>query len=577
MDEKKKSRTLGLCMIVKDEEENIVDCIKPLVDILDEIIVIDTGSRDNTKSLVKKMGAKVVDFPWKEDFSLARNESIRHSTTDYIIWLDADDRINEKSAQRLLQLKKRLSPLKDEAYYFIIQSISPVDGNTKFYQIRLFPRVKGIQFEGKIHESLNFSLKRMGIKTRYEDITIEHIGYQDKKRCFQKIERNLNILKEELEKEPENLVLHFHTARTLAGLERYREAILHLKKIVENPLIRKKEEEFYLQASIYMGKYYIDLNEYDKAFIIFEELSNDFSDRFLVHFFKGLCLFQLKDTKGAMNAIKKSINLPMKVQLLPFSSEQISFHQYFILGKCLLEIGDKKGAKEMFLKSINGYREEFKSIEELAILSLSEGLFDEAIQYYQDLIRRGIENDRIYINLGLAYKKKGFIEKSIMSLERALQMNPKRIEAILNLGHLFFEKKDYRKAEELFEKAIQLNSHIIDARLALSEIYFRTARIEELVDQCDFILKELSIPRDYIIESFQDIAFLYEKIGDTLIEEERINLSLMAYYVSFLIFPSKEILYKIDMIPGSRKRQREILKRLSQEISFKKETALNLL
>lgn len=563
--------TLGLCMIVKDEEDNMRECLLPLKGIVDEIVVVDTGSKDRTKVIAEQIGAKIFDFPWKNDFSLARNESIRRSTTDYLIWLDADDRVKEEDALKLLELKKRLSPSKDEAYFFIVHNISPVDGNTKFYQIRLFPRISGVQFEGSIHELLSFSLKRLGIKTKYEDITIKHIGYENRESCFRKIVRNLKILKCELKKEPENLILHFHIARTLAGFQKYREAIKHLRKITENPFIKQKEKEFYLQASIYEGKYYIDLHEYQNALIIFEELSKDFNDRFLVHFFRGLCFFYLKDIDRAMNAIKISINLPMEVGIQPFSSEQILFHQHYIFGKCLLEKGDSKGAREMFLKSINGYREEYKSIEELGVLALKEGDFDEAIKYFEDLIDRGVENDRVYTNFGLALKKKGFIDRSIKAFERALEMNSNRIEAILNLGHIFFEKKTYSKAEDLFEKALRINPHLIDARLALSVIFFKTYRMEELVSQCDLILKELSLPRNYVIESFEDIAALYENIGDYLIREKRKNLSIMAYNVSFLILPSKDLLRKISRISNSLIGSKGLLDGLYGAVLFNKQ------
>jgi glycosyltransferase involved in cell wall biosynthesis len=85
-------------MIVKNEAENLAPCINPLKPVVDEIIVVDTGSTDNTKEIAEQLGAKVCDFPWCDDFSTARNESIRHATGDYIQTIGSMNRRFKKSA-----------------------------------------------------------------------------------------------------------------------------------------------------------------------------------------------------------------------------------------------------------------------------------------------------------------------------------------------------------------------------------------------------------------------------------------------------------------------------------------------
>ena len=87
--------TLSLCMIVKDEEKNLNNCLSSCSSLFDEIIIVDTGSTDRTKEIAKKYTNNIYDFKWCDDFSKARNYSFSKATKEYIMWLDADDIISK--------------------------------------------------------------------------------------------------------------------------------------------------------------------------------------------------------------------------------------------------------------------------------------------------------------------------------------------------------------------------------------------------------------------------------------------------------------------------------------------------
>src|SRR4029450_5445578 len=97
-----------LSTLGKNEEANLPDCLRSVADLVDEIIIVDTGSTDRTKEVAKQFGAQVFDFPWIDNFAAARNESLSHATCPWILWLDADDRIDEANHQGL---RRRLSPV----------------------------------------------------------------------------------------------------------------------------------------------------------------------------------------------------------------------------------------------------------------------------------------------------------------------------------------------------------------------------------------------------------------------------------------------------------------------------------
>jgi glycosyltransferase involved in cell wall biosynthesis len=91
-------------LIAKNEEANLTACLQPVADLVNEIVVVDTGSTDRTRSLAASFGARVFEFPWVDDFSAARNESLRHATGQWIFWLDADDRVDETNRGELQAL-----------------------------------------------------------------------------------------------------------------------------------------------------------------------------------------------------------------------------------------------------------------------------------------------------------------------------------------------------------------------------------------------------------------------------------------------------------------------------------------
>ena len=96
---------ISLCMIVKNEEDVLNNCLSTVYDLVDEIIIVDTGSTDKTKEIASKYTNKIYDFKWVDDFAKARNFSFEKATKDYILWLDADDIILEEDRQKFKNFK----------------------------------------------------------------------------------------------------------------------------------------------------------------------------------------------------------------------------------------------------------------------------------------------------------------------------------------------------------------------------------------------------------------------------------------------------------------------------------------
>lgn len=148
--------TISLCMIVKDEEKTLGRCLGGINDVVDEIIIVDTGSTDNTKEIAKSFGCKIYDFKWEDNFEKARNYAFSKASKEYIMWLDADDFIDEENINMLIDLKGNL----DNSVDSVMMNYSLVrdsEGKTTYSlkRNRLVKRANNYKWVGKVHEFLN--------------------------------------------------------------------------------------------------------------------------------------------------------------------------------------------------------------------------------------------------------------------------------------------------------------------------------------------------------------------------------------------------------------------------------------
>lgn len=164
--------SLSLCMIVKNEEEVLARCLECIKKIVDEIIIVDTGSTDKSKEIAKKYTNQVYDFVWTDNFSEARNFSFSKATKEYIMWLDADDILMPKAQVDLLKLKQVLKPEVDVVYmpYHMTKGSGNNEIDAIFWRERIVKREKGFKWEGILHEHIISSGKLVKV-----DIAVTHM------------------------------------------------------------------------------------------------------------------------------------------------------------------------------------------------------------------------------------------------------------------------------------------------------------------------------------------------------------------------------------------------------------------
>lgn len=215
-------------MIVKNEEARLPACLKSVADMVDEIVIVDTGSTDRTREVAVEFGAKVYGFTWREDFAAARNFAFSLATCEYILWMDADDVFTEPNRAKLLRLKQELSSDIDAVLmHYVLREEEQAGAALAFTRRnRLVRRSRNYRWIGIVHEYLDVA----DGKQLLTDITVTHRG------AGSRSGRNLRIIEHHLASGGTlDGRLRFHFACELADAGRFEEAVPHFTEFLLDP------------------------------------------------------------------------------------------------------------------------------------------------------------------------------------------------------------------------------------------------------------------------------------------------------------------------------------------------------
>lgn len=248
--------TISLCMILKNEEEVLSRCLKGMSELVDEIIIVDTGSTDRTVEIAAEYTSKIYSYPWIDDFSAARNYSFSKATMDYCMWLDADDVIEVNEKEKFLKLKESLSHDTDIVMMKYNTAFDEAGKPTfSYFRERLIKNDSKYRWIGEVHEVI----PPIGNIVHY-DIAICHrkIGIGDPN-------RNLNIYRKMIK---EGKILdprqQYYYGRELYYHQLYEDAVSIFEKFLKSPggWIENK-----IEACTICANCYYRLNQDDSALL----------------------------------------------------------------------------------------------------------------------------------------------------------------------------------------------------------------------------------------------------------------------------------------------------------------------
>ena len=384
-------QTISLCMIVKNEEKYLERCLNSVKDLVDETIIVDTGSTDKTKEIAKKFKAKLLDFKWSDDFSEARNESLKHATKEWILVLDADEIINKDD---LKKIKEIVDSKENEGYQFLQKNYTNDASITGFvnehhkednkayagwygsFIVRLFRNNKDYRFEGTVHELIDPSIESKNGKIALANVSLHHYGNS-------------------------------------------------------NPEIVKNKREFYLE----LCKKKVKLNKNSHSYY---EL--------------GVLYKENKDFGNAVKSLQKAVELDSKhrialLELAVISEQQKNYDDainyyteslrvkndseaYQNLGVCYMKKKDYKKAYSNFTKAMMLNPNKYTIYNNLGAVLEKVGNYDSAIQMLGIGVKLNPNNVIGFYNLGIALDKKGDLVSAIKIYEKAVELKHSKSDEI---------------------------------------------------------------------------------------------------------------------------------------------------
>lgn len=234
---------VSLCVIARDEEAEIGRCLDSARDVVDEIVVVDTGSKDRTRELARERGARVIDFAWIDDFSAARNVSIEAATGDWILVLDCDDELVESARP---EVRRTIEGTTAAGFRVRIQNLTPPGEPVAYHEARvtrLFRRLDAHRYEHRIHEQIAPAIERAGGRIEPCEIVYRHHGYARREaQGASRALRNLRLLERERAERPDDPHVAFELGCTFRALGRDDDATRELTHALQIERGRMRRE-----------------------------------------------------------------------------------------------------------------------------------------------------------------------------------------------------------------------------------------------------------------------------------------------------------------------------------------------
>jgi tetratricopeptide (TPR) repeat protein len=349
MEGNRQRRTLSLCMIVKDEERCLARCLHSAKPVVDEIIIVDTGSSDRTKAIAEVFGAQVFNFEWVNDFSRARNLSLSKASGDWILVLDADEAISPKSYGQLIEILQA-AHIGPAAYSLQTRNYTqhanafgwkankgdfPEEEGSGWFpsvKVRLFTNDARIRFVNPVHELVEPTLQALKIAVQNCSAPVHHFGKLDEERTYRKTkayiqlgrnklkqnrgspqaikelaiqsahlgehEQALNLWTLYVKRQPQSAEAYLNIGTAHWNLARYAEAVSFAEKALQ--LDRMLKEAFFNK-----GIALLMLGRAEEAKAILHEVLEMESDYPAAQFMLGIACACMGEQQGVADAIAK--------------------------------------------------------------------------------------------------------------------------------------------------------------------------------------------------------------------------------------------------------------------------------
>jgi len=337
---------IAAAIIVKDEADHLRRCLASVRELCDQIVVVDTGSTDDTVAVAQSFGATVLHRPWDGDFSAARNLGLDAIDADWILYIDADEEVRNAD---VAAVRHTLASAEGVAG-FLVKFATHV-GWTPFWEHRIWRHRDDVRFRGVIHETTVPDLRRIvrDENQRFEriDLFMQHYGYEGDQRV--KNERNLPMLLEQVKNAPRRVYLWNHLGRVYDGLGRPDDAEAAFQRGLD--IAREDGLREHVDILVFgsMALHRLRLG-HDAMPIIREGLALDPQ-----HHTLRLALAQQHMTDHrwaeaipALRTLIEAADEELHRSVLAYSRDMFTLWPWRMLAECYFELGDYEQAAEAY-------------------------------------------------------------------------------------------------------------------------------------------------------------------------------------------------------------------------------------
>ena len=475
---------LSLCMIVKNEAKNLPRCLESVRGVVDEMVVVDTGSTDDTVAVAEGYGARVLHFAWCNDFAAARNEALSHARGEWILALDADEALARDARRKLRGL------LRDRQYQAYLLNIrSPLKGTrSQAAVINAWPRVfrnrPEIRYAGRVHEQISPSIARMGGTVAATDLVIDHLGYhQDFTDQMEKQARNLALLEQELAEHPDDPMTMFHFGEALGLGGRIPEAVEAYRKALTNPRMPKQNA-----AVAYRGlaNGLLRMKAYPDALDACRKALESDGGYGPPRLLAAVALSRMGRHAEAIEELDAYVRLSERTNPV---AERVLEHEadlgfaLALKGDCLLTLGLKVEAEAAFREAIRRQPDAPEGHLGMGRIHSLGGSHGEAVTAFEKAKALFQELPRGHLALAEAHAAQGQWVDAVRALEPFLAVEPAdprglalRAEALLHAGR-------HQEAQDAFAQLLTVDPNP-DAHLALACLADGRGAREEVLAHC---------------------------------------------------------------------------------------------
>ncbi|MFH1993503.1 MAG: glycosyltransferase [Pseudomonadota bacterium] len=512
--------TISCCMIVKNEEAFLDQCVKSVRDYVDEIIIVDTGSTDRTVEIARQYTDKVYLHPWEGSFSKARNQALGYATCDWIFQIDGDEELVCGSGEKIREAVRDAGPA-DAFHVNIISTYSNGAKRARHNFERLFRNNGVIHYEGIVHNRVEGASK-----IKESKIELMHYGYDvDEKKAHEKFLRTSDLLKKQIAENPGDPMPHHYLGTSYLSRGMNEDAARESVKAIELAERKNDDHPLYLWARHNAAIAFFRMGDLDKA----KQYSLDALRKYPEHLDSYYTLTMVAGERGqwrdvlshgarflelrdifeknperaglvinttmnevpsvhllighAWHALGEISKMQKEYQLAADLAADLTkdkWQAWWNAGCFHMDRSQDLGRARSYLNiALDESPEEQDIWYMLAKLNKESKLFQEEKKCLEKLFELGNRGTMILNRLALLRIESGEEAKALEVLNEVLRIEPTNYPALCNLGRVYKHQNLMDQAIEAFTKALKIDSHGIDPLMGLGEISLQLDRFDE--------------------------------------------------------------------------------------------------